>query len=145
MDATLGQTLWQLVTVLGTLVRQLAELGVPWLLAAFGIAWCLFGVHWSKTWRVLGQGGWAPLVLCIFLVALVWSQLAPGECWCLGFPIPNFWWQLGEVSLFVAIAMLCGYLQSQFHWEPAEVDLNPPAHHHGEHGHDHSHGHAHGH
>jgi hypothetical protein len=77
----------------------------------------------------------------MLISALTWSRLAPSDCRCLGFvTVGNFWWQLGEVSLFVAVAFLCGWLQGYYGWAPAEINLEPPAH--ADHGHGHGHDHA---
>jgi hypothetical protein len=78
-----------------------------------------------------------PLVLILVVSALVWSQLAPSDCSCLGFiTVPNFWWQLGGVGLLAAVTLFCGWLQGVFGWTPAEVELEPPmpaGHGHGHH------------
>ena len=98
-----------------------------WLLLIPWLAWWLWGVNWKRAWAVLAQGAWLPLLLLVIVTALVWSQMAPSDCTCLGFvAVPNFWWQLGGVSLLVAITLLCGWLQGVFDWTPAEVSLEPP-------------------
>lgn len=136
MDAL--QTLWQLVTNLGRLAVDLLALGLTWSLLLAWMAWWLWGVNWPKTWKVLGQGAWAPLVLIMIVAALVWSRIAPGECTCLGIvAVPNFWWQLGGIGLLAASTLFCGWLQGLFGWTPAEINLDPPAPAH--HGHDHHH------
>jgi hypothetical protein len=100
------------------------------------VAWWLWGVNWKKTWRVLGDGAWAPLLLMMLMVALVWSRLDPADCSCLHlFTVPTFWWQLGQVSLLVAVAFLCGWLQGVFGWTPEEINLEPPVHAGYDHGH----------
>jgi len=122
------QTLWQLVMNLGTLVVELLALAVHWSLILAWLAWWLWGVNWKKVWPVLAQGAWAPLVLLIVLAAMTWSRLDPVPCTCLGFiTLPNFWWQLLGVSLLVGLTFLCGWLQGVFGWEPADVNLDPPA------------------
>jgi hypothetical protein len=99
------------------------------------VAWWLLGVNWNKAWRVLGQGAWVPLVLIVIVAALVWSQIAPSSCACLGFvSVPNFWWQLGGLSLLVCSMLFLGWLQGYFGWTPAEVQVEPP-HAQDEHGH----------
>ncbi len=129
MDPSLLQTLGELVAVLGQLVVQLFALGAHWLLLILWLAWWLLAVNWRKAWPVLGQGGWAPLVLLVLMVALAWSRLQPIPCDCLGFvTVPNFWWQLGYVALLVAVALFCGWLQGVLQWAPAEINLEPPAH-----------------
>jgi len=90
-------------------------------------AWWLFCVDWTKAWPVLAKGGWAVCVLMAFLAALVWSALFPHR--------PNFWWQLGAVSLLAAAALVCGWLQGVLGWTPAEVTFDPPADAHDGHGH----------
>jgi hypothetical protein len=119
----------------------LSTWGIALLLIIAWIAWWLWGANWKNIWPALAQGAWVPAVLVILVSALVWSQIAPGDCTCLGFmTIPNFWWQLGEVSMLAALALFCGWLQGYFEWTPAPVEFEP-AHGH----HDHRHGHEHGH
>ncbi len=104
------------------------------------MAFWLWAVNWKKTWKVLAEGGWAPVLLLMYLSALVWSRIAPSECTCLGFvTLPNFWWQMGSVSALAAVALFSGWLQGVIHFTPLEVNFEPPAH---EHGHD-AHGHGH--
>jgi hypothetical protein len=131
------QTLIHLFETLASLVVQLASLGLHWILWIVWGAWSLWGVNWKKTRHVLAIGGWAPVLLLMFLVALVWSRLdaSVGPKFL---PLPNFWWQLAYVGILGCIAMFCGWLQSVFHWTPHEINLDPPAH-----GDGHSHGHAH--
>ena len=38
--------------------------------------WWLFCVNWKKTWPVLSQGGWMPVVLLMVVTALAWSHLS---------------------------------------------------------------------
>ncbi|MCS6852556.1 MAG: hypothetical protein NZ700_15480 [Gemmataceae bacterium] len=132
-------TLGQLLGLLLHLLAEVGQLALGWSLLIAWLAWWTWGVNWSKTWEVLAQGGWAPLTLIAVLGALVWSQLAPGECRCLGFvTILNFWWQLGAVALLVALTLFCGWLQDYFGWAPADVNLEPPL---SEASHEHAHGH----
>ena len=110
------------------------------------ISWWLWAVNWRRTFPVLVSGAWAPLVLLILVSALVWSRIAPSRTDFFGvFTLANFWWQLEAVSLYVGIALFCGYLQLYFQWSPPEVSFDPPtsheAHGHDAHGHD-SHGHG---
>lgn len=120
----LAQALWQVVLIFIELVARFA---LHWALLIVWVAWWLGGVNWKKAWQVLGEGGWVPAVLLLVLTALVWSQLAPADCSCLGFvTVPNFWWQLGEVGLIASIALFCGWLQGYFGWYPHEVSLEPP-------------------
>src|SRR5947209_14618354 len=102
------QTLGELFTVLGQLIVQLIALAGHWLLLIVWLAWWLLGVDWRKLWPVLANGGWAPLVLLVLMVSLVWSRLQPVPCDCIGVPIPNFWWQLGYMALLTAVALFCG-------------------------------------
>src|SRR5260370_39411309 len=93
---------------------------------ALWMAWWLWAVNWKQAWPVLAQGGWAPVLLLIFLGAEAWSRIAPSECDCLRFvAIPNFWWQLGSLSALVALALFCGWLQGLMNWLPPEVPINP--------------------
>jgi hypothetical protein len=117
-----------LAEVFGTLLQLLP--GGLW------CAWWLWAVDWRKTWTVLAQGAWAPVVLIGALSAYAWSRVSPSECTCLRLiTVPNFWWQLGSVSALVAVALFCGWLQDKVGWAPAEVDLSPPVarHDHGHH------------
>jgi hypothetical protein len=119
------------------------------------VAWWLLGMNWKKGWAALAEGAWVPLVLLGVLVALVWSQMAPGPLASL----PNFWWQLGAVTMLISSMLFCGWLQGYFGWTPQEVEIEPAAHADHEHGHeghgpdaghgpeyghvhDHDHGHA---
>jgi hypothetical protein len=98
-----------------------------WLLLIPWLAWWLCGVNWKNAWAVLAEGAWLPVFLILVVAALVWSEIAPSDCTCLGFVIvPNFWWQLGGVSLLAAVTLLCGWLQGIFGWTPVEVSLEPP-------------------
>lgn len=106
--------------------RNLLVLGVDHALLLAWLAWALFAVNWQRTWHYLSRGAWAPVVLLLVVAALVWSQLVPSVCDCLGFPVGNFWWQLGAVVLIAALTLLCGWIQGYFQWTPPEIDLNPP-------------------
>src|SRR5206468_12679263 len=98
-----------------------------WLLLIGWAAWWLWGVNWKQAWAVLALGAWLPVLLLMIASALVWSQIAPSDCSCLGFvTVPNFWWQLGGVGLLAAITLFCGWVQGVFGWAPAEIDLEPP-------------------
>lgn len=132
-------TLTLLFKTLLLLATQLATLGFHWILWIVWGAWCLWAVNWKKTRHVLAIGGWAPALLLILVTAIVWSRLDARPCHCLGYlTVPNFWWQLGYVSLLAAIAMIGGWLQTVLHWTPREINLDPPVH---GHGHDHAHAH----
>ncbi len=135
---------WESLRQLGIiLLRLLGELGgflFAWSLLIAWIAWWLLAANWKKVWPVLAQGGWAPVVLLMVIAALVWSRIAPTT------HLPNFWWQLGGVSLLAAVALLCGWFQGVFGWTPADIDLAPPQP--GQvptHGHEHPIGTLHGH
>lgn len=138
MDALSEPTIWQnlglLLETLLAVVMQLGVLGFHFLLWMVFAAVCLWGINWYRTRHFLAVGGWAPALLLIFLIAFVWSRIAPSACPSCG--LGNFWWQLGYVSMLAALAMFCGWLQTVFHWTPHEINLDPPAH---GHGHDHTH------
>jgi len=136
-DPTIWHTLTVLISTLFTLVMQLASLGFHWLVWIVWIAVCLWGINWKKTRHVLAVGGWAPALLLILLVAIVWSRLvmSRGPSFI---PLPNFWWQLIYVTGLAGMAMICGWLQTVFHWTPHDINLDPPAPAHGD-----GHGHAH--
>jgi hypothetical protein len=99
-----------------------------WLLLVPWLAWWLWGVNWNTVWPVLAEGAWLPVILLLLTGALVWSQIAPSDYTGLGvITVPNFWWQLGGVSLLAAITLFCGWLQGVFGWTPIAVSLEPPA------------------
>ncbi len=128
----------ELLTALAGLLFDLVALAFRHALLIAWLAWWLWGVNWSRVWPVLARGGWVVVVLLMLTGALVWSRLAPSDCECLGFvAVHNFWWQLGAVGLLVAVTLFCGWLQQVFHWQPADIDLEPP-----EPAADHGHGHA---
>lgn len=136
----LGNTLWQLILVLGQLVVELGGLILVWSLLIAWLAWWLWAVNWRKVWPQLAAGGWAPVVLLVVMGALVWSSIAAS---------PNFWWQLGGAILLAASALFCGWLQGVFGWHPAEIEIGPTAyavpghpHHEVEAAHAHGHGEA---
>jgi hypothetical protein len=121
-------TLWQLVIVLSRLGAELLLLGLSWSLLLAWVAWWTFGVNWQKTWKVLAQGAWVPLVLLSVTGAFVWSRIAPTKFNFLNLlVVPNFWWQLVGVGLLVGLTLFCGWVQGVLGWTPAEVSLEPPA------------------
>jgi hypothetical protein len=120
----LGQ---QLLLILSRILEKLIHDALGWSLVIFWLAWCLFGINWKKTWGVLAQGAWAPLVLAMVLSALAWSQMTPGT--------PHFAWKLLQVSLVVLASLFCGWVQGYFGWQPAEISLEPPTQVEHEHGH----------
>jgi len=126
------ETLLQLVQNLGSLLGDLVLFLLHWSLVIAWLAWALWGINWRQTWPVLARGGWLPLVLMVVLIALVWSQILQDQ-----WPgVPNFWWQLGAVSLLAAATLFCGWLQEVLGWSPAEVEIEPAApagHEHGHH------------
>jgi hypothetical protein len=123
-----------LVATLLTLIVEIGALALRHLLLIAWVAWWLWGVNWNKAWAVLAKGAWTPVVLLMLIVAATWSALAPSTYNFLDlFPIANFWWQLGAVTVGVLVAMFCGWVQGVFGWAPAEINLEPPApvpHHH---------------
>jgi hypothetical protein len=82
------------------------------------IVWWLGAVNWQRAWPVLAGGAWVPLLLLMFVAALVWSRLDP-------LPVLNFWAHLLGVGLLVGLALFCGWVQGVMHWTPAEVELEP--------------------
>ncbi|MCI0379965.1 MAG: hypothetical protein L0215_20480 [Gemmataceae bacterium] len=125
---SLVQTLWHMVLDSLQILADLVALGMQWSLLIAWFAWWLLAVNWKKTWPALAQGAWAPVVLLMLVAALAWSRIAPSE-YNIGFAyVANFWWQLGAVGLIAAATLFCGWLQGVFHWAPAEISLEPPAH-----------------
>ena len=120
------QILWQLVLAGGQLLVETFSLALQWLPLIAWVAWWTFGVNWRKTREALKQGAWAPLVLLMLLVALVWSQLAPSSWSWQTITLPNFWWQLGVVTIIVGLTFLCGAVQDAAGWTPPEINLDPP-------------------
>ena len=110
------------VAVVATVVAVAAVVVVvAWNVIAW-VAWWLWAVDWRKTWAVLAQGAWAPVVLLMLISALVWASLAPAPLTGLGFVvIPNFWWQLLAVWGVVAATCFCGWLQGVLQYHPPEV------------------------
>jgi hypothetical protein len=144
-NTNLLETLWQLLVNLWFLVVGVGAVVVRYGLVIAWVVWWLWAVNWNKAWPVLARGAWAPVLLLLLTVALVWSRLAPSDCDCLALvTVPNFWWQLGAVGLLAAIALFCGWLQGVFGWAPAEVSLEPPPDE-DLHGHEHPVGTDHGH
>lgn len=128
----LGQQLARQLGALGyTFGRLLWEINHAfplWPLLIVWVAWWLLAVNWRKSWPVLAQGGWAPVVLLVLLAALVWSRLAPSELsLASGAVLPNFWWQLMASGLLAASALFCGWLQGLSGRVPPEVSVEPPA------------------
>jgi hypothetical protein len=142
----LGTALGHVVAVLGQSLWHLHQVMPLWPLVLVWVAWWLGAVNWRKVWPILARGAWAAVVLLILLVALVWSQLAKAEGEILGFsPVPNFLWQLGDVTLLALSALLCGWLQTISGWAPADINLEPPPGTADTHGHEHPVGTLHGH
>lgn len=129
----LFQTLWQLVTVLWTLLVQVLHLILVWALLLAWLAWALFAVNWRKAWPTLAAGAWVPVVLLGVLAALVWANLEPYPAFAFA---PPFWSHLAAVTLVAAATLFLGWLQGVLGWCPPEIDLEPPAA-------AHDHGHAH--
>lgn len=104
-------------------------------------AYCLWAVNWKKMTAVLREGAWIAAVLLVVLVALVWSQIAPSSATVLGvIRMPNFWWQLGSISILTGFGLFAGWIQDRYSWTPPEVAVEPDPH--AGHGHD-DHGHGH--
>jgi hypothetical protein len=100
------------------------------------IAWCLWGVDWRKTWPVLAEGGWVPLVLVGLMAGVVWALVFPATAILFGFiPVPNGLWQIGAAGLLICLAFTCGWLQGLLRWYPPEISFDPPA---AAHDHEHS-------
>ena len=134
----LGHLLLELFATVGQLLAAAGAAFPLWPLLIVWVAWWLLAVNWERTWPVLARGGWAPVVLLVLIVALVWSRLAPADLPLAPTAVvPNLWWQLIAVSLLAASALFLGWLQGVFGWRPAEISLEPPAAPAG--GHDHGH------
>ena len=134
--APIIQTLVQLVETLWRLFLEIGGLAGQHLLLIVWVAWWLGAVNWNKAWGALARGGWMVVVLLTVLAAIAWSAIAPSSFDVFGlFQIGNFWWQLGASTLIALLALFCGWLQGVFGWTPAEINLEPPAPAHVEHGH----------
>jgi hypothetical protein len=132
------QTLTQLVINLGTLIVEIGALALRHALLIAWVAWWLCAVNWTKGWATLARGGWIGVVLLTIAGAMVWSAIAPSSYDVGGlFQVPNFWWQLMGATLITLLTLFCGWLQGVFGWAPAEIDLEPPAPVHADHGHAH--------
>jgi hypothetical protein len=82
-----------------------------------------FCVNWKILWPPLARGGWVPVLLLVFLSAMVWSRLAPGPCNVWGVVIlPNYWWQLLGVAALVLCAFFSGWLQATVGYNPGMFD-----------------------
>jgi hypothetical protein len=102
---------------------------LPLLPAVLWCVWWLWCVNWKTLWPVLAAGGWVVVILFVVVSALAWSTIFP-TCDCLGFPLPNFWWQLGGTTSLALLGLFCGWLQGRMGWTPPEVTFDPPAEHH---------------
>jgi hypothetical protein len=100
---------------------------LPWILWC---VWWLWAVNWKKTWPMLAEGGWVPVLLLMGMASLAWTSIDARSCNCLGFvTLPNGWWQLGSVCTLAVLALLCGWLQGYFGWTPQEISVEPPISH----------------
>jgi hypothetical protein len=117
-------TLRQLAIVLFQLLVDLLRMGLTWSLLLFWVAWWTLAVDWRKTWKVLAQGAWVPLVLISVMAAFVWSRIDAQKWNFFDLVVPNFWWQVGAVGLLVGLTLFCGWVQGVFHWVPAEISLD---------------------
>lgn len=105
---------------------------------ALWFIFCLFAINWRKMWPTLAEGAWAPLVLLIGLVAVVWSRIQPSH-WTIvpGLAIPNLWWQAIALSLIAGLGLFAGWLQIKYGLTPFDVPINVAVEHPGHgHGHD---------
>ena len=119
---SLSQILAGAWALLALLIGWLGE----WWIAIAWLAWWLWAVDWNKVWNVLGHGAWVLLLLGMTSAAMVWAQLAPSTYALWGSSeLPNFWWQLGAITLLVGVTLLCGWVQGVFHWRPTEVEFEP--------------------
>jgi len=137
----LGSTLLELFQVVLSLAAELLLLFSRWILAILWIAWWLFAVDWRKLWPALAAGAWAPFVLLGLLAAIAWTAISPEPLFLGGFTFASFLWKLTAVSLLLAVALFCGWLQLHYRWHPPEMELEPPPAE--SHGHDEHHGHHH--
>jgi ABC-type nickel/cobalt efflux system permease component RcnA len=110
---------------------------------ALWFAYCLWAINWKKLRPALAEGAWAPAILVMVFVAVIWSQIWPGNKYLAPF---NFAWQFLALSLLAGLGLFAGWIQERYAWTPAEIAVEPAAHGHGhDHSHDHSHTHDHGH
>ncbi len=130
--------LYRLLIDLLQIVYALLQIALVLLPIGLWCAWWLWCVNWKKAGPVLAAGGWVPIALLVFIVSVAWSRIFPATYTILGFPLPNFFWQLGCVIGLTLLALFCGWVQGRLGLTPAEVSFEPPAVDHGHHGH---HGH----
>src|SRR4051794_25557032 len=97
------------LAALATYVASLFRLLLPWLPGGLWCAWWLWCVNWKRAWPVLARGGWLVVVLLTLVSALAWSAISPSSCRCLGFPLGNYWWQLGACTSLALVALFCGW------------------------------------
>lgn len=101
---------------------------LPWLPGGLWCAWWLFAVNWKKLHPLLLAGGWIPVLLLTWTVALAWSRINPTPCSLFGLTLPAFWWQLGACLALTLVALLCGWLQGKIGCTPAEVPIESIGH-----------------
>ena len=126
---------------MGETILAILEWLLPLLPGGLWCVWWLWCVDWKTVWPLLARGAWVVVVLFVLVGALAWSALFPRSCDCLGFPLPNFWWQLGSTSSLALIGLFCGWAQGRLGWAPPAASFEPPVEEHAQHEH-HAHGHA---
>lgn len=132
----LGNTLWQLLQVGGTLIVDLLRLAMGWSLVLVWLAWALWGIDWRKLWPTLAQGAWAPVVLLALVGSMVWAFVDPTPLTLTGATLSSYWGHVIGMALLLGATAFCGWLQLFMGWHPPEIDLEPgPAH--DPHGHGH--------
>ncbi len=121
----LGNTLWQLLQVAGTLIVDILLLALSWSLVLFWLAWALWGLNWRKLFPTLAQGAWAPVVLLALVTALTWAFIDPTPLTLAGVTIAPYWGHVVAVTLLLAATAFCGWLQLLLGWHPPEIELEP--------------------
>lgn len=116
----------QLFTSLGILLAALLIFLFQWSLVIAWLAWWLFAADWRKIWPVLARGAWLPALLLMAVAALAWAQMRPRDLNIGFFSLPNFWWQFIAILILAGLTLICGWLQENFGWYPAEIEIEPP-------------------
>jgi len=148
--SSLVNVVWSLLDVVVNLLRVI----LPWLPLVGWVGYWTFAVNWEKVFPILRRGGFAGILLLMFVTVLVWAAVAPpenGRHLMLGLSLSNHAGKFIYVTMLTCIALLCGSAQLSGSFGrlvefPEDPSDNDPAHNDHSHGHDDAHGgHDHGH